>query len=50
MAGNRADYQGFCFGLQRILWGLFKKLVIADSYGADRDRRSGRETFMDGVC
>ena len=29
-AGNRADYQGFCFGLQRILWGLFKKLVIAD--------------------
>ena len=29
-AGNRVDYQGFCFGLQRILWGLFKKLVIAD--------------------
>lgn len=28
--GHRFDYQRFCFGLQRILWGYFKKLVIAD--------------------
>lgn len=26
---HRFDYQRFCFGLQRILWGVFKKLVIA---------------------
>ncbi len=28
--GHRADYKGICHGCQRILWGLFKKLVIAD--------------------
>jgi D-alanyl-lipoteichoic acid acyltransferase DltB (MBOAT superfamily) len=28
--GHRFDYQQFCFGLQLMLWGLFKKLVIAD--------------------
>lgn len=27
---HRADYKTISFGLQRILWGLFKKLVIAD--------------------
>ena len=30
-AGNHFDYDNFCFGLQRFLWGLFKKLVIADN-------------------
>lgn len=30
--GHRFDYQGFCFGLQRITWGFFKKLVIADRF------------------
>lgn len=28
--GHRADYKGICHGFQRILWGLFKKLIIAD--------------------
>ncbi|XME02218.1 MBOAT family O-acyltransferase [Lachnospiraceae bacterium C1.1] len=28
--GHEFDYQRFCFGLQLILWGCFKKLVIAD--------------------
>jgi D-alanyl-lipoteichoic acid acyltransferase DltB (MBOAT superfamily) len=28
--GNRFDFRNFSFGLQRILWGFFKKLIIAD--------------------
>jgi D-alanyl-lipoteichoic acid acyltransferase DltB (MBOAT superfamily) len=28
--GNRFDFREFSFGSQRILWGFFKKLVIAD--------------------
>ena len=27
---HQFDWRSFCFGMQRILWGLFKKLVIAD--------------------
>ncbi len=29
-AGNKVTYKNFCFGMQRIFYGLFKKLVIAD--------------------
>ena len=29
VTGHRFDYEKFCFGLQRILWGLMKKLVIS---------------------
>ena len=29
-AGNAFDYQKVCFGLQRVIWGLLKKMVIAD--------------------
>lgn len=29
----RFDYQRFCGGMFRILWGFFKKLVIADTIG-----------------
>ena len=29
-AGHKFDYKRFCFGAQLILWGFFKKLVIAD--------------------
>lgn len=28
--GHSADYRGMTFGLQRIVWGLFKKMVVAD--------------------
>jgi len=28
--GNKITYHNFCFGIQRILWGLFKKMLIAD--------------------
>lgn len=28
--GHRFDYDRVCFGLQRAVWGFFKKLVIAD--------------------
>ena len=28
--GSKITYHNLCFGLQRILWGLFKKMVIAD--------------------
>ena len=28
--GNKVTYKSFCFGYQRILWGVFKKLVIAN--------------------
>ena len=30
MQGHDFDWQRFCFGLQRMLWGYFKKLAIAD--------------------
>lgn len=28
--GNSLDYKNVTFGMQRILWGLFKKLIVAD--------------------
>lgn len=28
--GHKFDYDQFCFGVQRFLWGLFKKLVLAE--------------------
>lgn len=31
--GHRFDYEQFCFGIQRFLWGLFKKLVLAERLG-----------------
>lgn len=27
---HKFDYDGFCFGVQRIAWGFFKKLVVAE--------------------
>lgn len=29
VSGHKFSYNNFCFGLQRILWGLMKKLVIS---------------------
>lgn len=31
--GHRFSYDNMCLGCQRILWGVFKKLVIADCVG-----------------
>ncbi len=31
--GHRFNYDNFCFGVQRFLWGLFKKLVLAERLG-----------------
>lgn len=28
--GEKITYESLCYGLQRILWGLFKKMIIAD--------------------
>ncbi len=28
--GHDADYRGMMFGVQRIVWGLFKKMIVAD--------------------
>lgn len=33
VTGHAFDYQNFCFGMQRILWGMLKKLVIASRLG-----------------
>ncbi len=30
LKGQSADYQNICYGLQRIVWGYFKKLVIVE--------------------
>lgn len=29
-AGHKFSYQNFCFGMQLVLWGYFKKIVLAD--------------------
>lgn len=31
--GHRFNYDQFCFGIQRFLWGFFKKLVLAERLG-----------------
>lgn len=32
--GHRFDFRAFCFGIQLILWGLFKSVVMADRLAA----------------
>lgn len=29
-SGHKFSYQNFCFGMQLVLWGYFKKIVLAD--------------------
>lgn len=36
--GHKFDYKRFTYGLQLILWGLFKKMVIADRAGIFADK------------
>ena len=55
--GENAGYEGFIFGLQRILWGLFKKMVVADrlfmlvnTVFSDPAQYSGVASIMVIVC
>lgn len=36
--GHKFDYQRFCYGIQLILWGFMKKLIIADRIGVPVDQ------------
>lgn len=44
--GHVFDYKAFCFGIQRTVWGLFKKLVIADRFSVITSTVFGPD-FMD---
>ncbi|MCR5761411.1 MAG: hypothetical protein K6F82_05405 [Sphaerochaetaceae bacterium] len=43
------DYKEFCFGLQRVLWGLFKKLVIAARLENSVDLVFNNSTYYNGL-
>lgn len=45
-------YQNICFGVQRILWGVFKKIVISDRTGilVDSIWASGRTGFYPWIA
>ena len=45
---HRFDSRGFCFGLQRMLWGLFLKLVLSGRLGAAVDAIYGDPTQYSG--
>ena len=46
--GHRFEYQRVCFGLQLFLWGLMKKLIIADRLAIFTDRVFGDVFQMSG--
>lgn len=52
---KRFEYKNLCFGAQRILWGLFKKLIIADRLAPfvsalKADEYSGLYVFIGIIC
>lgn len=55
--GQKITYDGLCYGLQRILWGLFKKIIIADRLNilvktvfAGYESFSGPVIFLGALC
>ena len=46
--GHRFEYENFTFGLQRVLWGLFKKLVIAERFAAITNAIFGNYEILGG--
>lgn len=44
------DYERACFGLQLILWGAFKKIVVADTIGPFVSRVYDNPQAADGVA
>ena len=56
-SGNKITYHNLCFGLQRISWGLFKKMIIADRLNIlvktvfnNYASYSGPTLFLGAVC
>lgn len=47
--GHRFDYRAVTFGLQRMLWGAFKKLVISARLGIIVDTIYGNTVLYNGV-
>lgn len=57
LKGHRFEYENFCFGLQRILWGIFKNLVISERLSilvntlySDYEAYSGLFVVIAAVC
>ena len=56
-SGHKISYQNICFGAQRIIWGLFKKLVVSERlavlvntvYG-DYSTYAGLYIFIAAIC
>ncbi len=46
--GHSFDYQSICFGIQRIVWGFFKKLVIADRFAVIANTIFDNYTMYEG--
>ena len=47
--GHRFNYKNLCYGLQRIVWGYFKKMVIADRLSILTSEVFGNYTSYEGL-
>lgn len=47
--GHSFNYKNLCFGLQRIIWGYFKKLVIADRFALLTSEVFGNSSSYEGL-